>query len=144
MPHCYLIALCTGSSLDQQSNNISLFSLVEQINVPPGAPPPPNNLIPLEVHAYFSLTGAEIGSEIEMRFALSGDTGLEAFSEPSKHRITTGRYRTRTVGLPYPAALGHYFLRVDFRMAGTEEWHRDPLRYPISFLESRPQNQVTH
>ena len=32
MPSCYLLAVCGGSSLDQHSNNVTLFNLVEQIN----------------------------------------------------------------------------------------------------------------
>ena len=55
MPRCYLLTLCSGSALDQQSNNVTLFNLVEQLNVPPGVPPPPGGVIPLEIHAYFTV-----------------------------------------------------------------------------------------
>ena len=50
MPTCYLLSACVGSSIDQETNNITLFNLVEQINVPPNSPPPPNGVIPLEAH----------------------------------------------------------------------------------------------
>ena len=98
MPQCYLLGISAGSSLDQQSNNVSLFNLVEQVNVPPGAPPPPNNLLPLELHAYFRLAPDELGSTLEMRFALVADTGLETLSEVVRHTCATPRYRTRTLG----------------------------------------------
>ena len=89
MPQCYLLGISAGSSLDQQSNNVSLFNLVEQVNVPPGAPPPPNNLLPLELHAYFRLAPDELGSTLEMRFALVADTGLETLSEVVRHTCAT-------------------------------------------------------
>src|SRR5690606_21277243 len=133
MPQCYLLGISAGSSLDQQSNNVSLFNLVEQVNVPPGAPPPPNNLLPLELHAYFRLSPEEIGKTIEMRFALVATSGLETLSEIVRHSCVTPRYRTRTLGLPFPPVVGHYELRVDFRSAPQAPWTRDPLAWPISF-----------
>ncbi len=144
MPQCYLLGISAGSSLDQQSNNVSLFNLVEQVNVPPGAPPPPNNLLPLELHAYFRLAPEELGTPLEMRFALVADTGLETLSEVVRHTCATPRYRTRTLGLPFPPVLGQYELRVDFRVAGSEHWTRDILAWPISFVEVESRPRVTH
>lgn len=144
MPQCYLLGISAGSSLDQQSNNVSLFNLVEQVNVPPGAPPPPNNLLPLELHAYFRLSPEEIGKTIEMRFALVATSGLETLSEIVRHSCVTPRYRTRTLGLPFPPVVGHYELRVDFRSAPQAPWTRDPLAWPISFVELENKPRVTH
>ena len=76
MPSCYLLAVCSGSSLDQQSNNVTLFNLVEQLNLRPGAEPP-RGLIPLEIHAYFELAPEEVGFEFEIRFCMVAETGLE-------------------------------------------------------------------
>lgn len=144
MPQCYMLGIAAGSSLDQQSNNVSLFNLVEQVNVPQGAPPPPNNLLPLEVHAYFRLYPEELGKTIEMRFALVAQSGLETLSEVVHHSCVTPRFRTRTLGLPFPPVGGHYELRVDFRISGNSQWTRDPLSWPISFLEAEPKPRVTH
>lgn len=144
MPQCYLLGISAGSSLDQQSNNVSLFNLVEQVNVPPGAPPPPNNLLPLEIHAYFRLSPEDLGKVVEMRFALVAPSGLETMSEVVRHTCATPRFRTRTHGLPFPPVVGHYELRVDFRTAGHEHWVRDPLAWPISFVEVETKPRVTH
>jgi hypothetical protein len=144
MPQCYLLALTVGSSLDQQSNNISLFSMVEQINVPPGAPPPPGGKIPLEVHAYFRLLPGELGKNLEFKFVLEAKTGLETSGDVVTHRVTAPRFRTRTLGLPVPPVLGHYELRVDSRISGQSEWYRDPLSWPIAFVEVDTKPQVTH
>lgn len=144
MPNCYLLAVCAGASLDRHSNNVSLFNLVEQVNVRPGAPPPPHGLLPLEVHAYFNLEPADMHFEFEMRFAVVASNGLETFSEPVRHRVSTPRYRTRTIGLPLPPVLGSYSVRVDWRMVGSESWHREPQQWPLNIVEATVKPVVTH
>lgn len=144
MAQCYLLAAAVGSSVDQQSNNISLFTMVEQINVPPGAPPPPEGKIPLEIHAYFRFSPAEMGQTIEVRFVLHASTGLETSGDVVSHRIASPRLRTRSLGLPVPPVFGHYDLAVDHRLAGTTEWTRDPLTWPLAFLEAVTAPRVTH
>lgn len=118
MAHCYLLCVTTGSAIDRQSNNVSLFSLVEQINLPPNAPPPPRGLLPVEIHAYFQLSDAQVNRDFELRFALRAETGLETLSDVFRHRITAPRFRVRTLGLPYPPVMGQYSLRVDVRVLG--------------------------
>jgi hypothetical protein len=144
MPRAYLLAITVGSSLDQPTNNVTLFQLVEQVNVAAGAEPPPNGYLPLELHCYFHSTPEDLGRSVDMRFALVSPMGLETLTEPVTHRLATGRFRTRTVGLPYPPALGHYELCVDFRRSGAENFERDALRYPISFVELSQKPTVTH
>ncbi len=123
---------------------MSLFQLVEQVNVPPHAPAPPQGQLPLEIHAYFHVAAEEIGQSLEMRFSLVSPNGLETFSDGVTHRVATARYRTRTMGLPFPPLLGHYDLRVDFRMAQSSTWMRDPLSWPIAFCEVQTSPQITH
>jgi hypothetical protein len=144
MAQCYLLAAAVGSSVDQQSNNMSLFSLVEQINVPPGFPPPPDTKIPLEVHAYFRFQPHELGQNIELRFVLRASTGLETSGETITHRIASPRIRMRAMGLPVPPVLGHYDLAVDFRIGDAPEWTRDPLTWPVAILETPTTPRVTH
>lgn len=144
MPNCYLLAITSGSSLDQGSNNISLFSMVEQVNVRPGQSPPPGHRMPLEIHAYFRLAPEEMGHSISLRFALVSQSGLETFTDPVTHRIATARFRTRTAGLPFPPGLGQYDLRVEFRRGEEDSWQRDSLFWPITFMESTPSPPTTH
>jgi hypothetical protein len=144
MPRCYLLALSVGSSLDQSTNNVSLFNLVEQINVPPGLTPPPDARVPLEVHAYFTLDGSELGQELEVRFVLVGLGGLETFAEPLRHRVATPRFRARMLGLPVPPGFGHYALQVEVRVGERGSWSRDPLSYPFSFVQLERTPPVTH
>lgn len=145
MAHCYLLCISSGSAIDRQSNNVSLFNLVEQINVPARHNPPPRTLIPVEVHAYFMLGSAALDREFELRFVLCAETGLETSSEVFRHRITAARFRVRTLGLPYPPVVGQYSLQVDIRMLGDESrWQRQPASWPIALHEIEPRPKVTH
>jgi hypothetical protein len=144
VPSCYLLTVCGGSSLDQHSNNVTLFNLVEQINFPPGATPPRNRALPLEVHAYFTLLPHELAQPFEVRFAMVASSGLETLSDVFSHKSHTPRYRTRTLGLPFPPVTDQYQLRVDWRQAGTDGWRREPAHWPINFVEAAPTPTVKH
>lgn len=144
MPNCYFLTVCAGSSVDQRSNNVTLFSLVEHIQVPPGAPPPPRGIIPLEVHAYFDVLPDELGRAFELRFVMVAPSGLETSSEPVQHKPVTPRYRTRTVGLPFPPVVGHYLLRADVRLVGTSSYQRQPPSWPVTIAEAEVRPKLTH
>jgi hypothetical protein len=145
LAHCYLLCVSSGSAIDRQSNNVSLFSLVEQINIPRQMAPPPRGLIPVEVHAYFQLGKDQLNKDFEMRFALCAETGLETLSEVFRHRVTASRFRVRTLGLPYPPVVGHYSLQVDFRMVGEDRgWQRQAAAWPIALHEIEQRPKVTH
>jgi hypothetical protein len=138
-----LLALVSGSSLDQQSNNVTLFNLVEQLNVPPGAPLPTGTL-PVEVHAYFALGGEEVGQSFDVRIALVADSGLETYTDTFTHRPITARYRTRTLGLPAPPVLGTFRIHVDVRANNQGEFVRDPLSWPLTVVEAAAKPPVVH
>jgi hypothetical protein len=145
LAHCYLLCVSSGSAIDRQSNNVSLFSLVEQINVPARSVPPLRSLIPVEVHAYFQLASTQLNREFEMRFALCAETGLETLSEVFRHRATASRFRVRTLGLPYPPVIGQYSLQVDFRLVGEDgRWQRQSAAWPIALHEIDARPKVTH
>ena len=133
MAHCYLLCISSGSAIDRQSNNVSLFSLVEQINVPPRLNPPPRTLIPVEVHAYFQLGMAALNREFELRFVLCADTGLETLSEVFRHRVNSPRFRVRTLGCRIPRWSASTICRSIFgwstRYFGNASPRRGPSRY---------------
>lgn len=144
MPRCYFLAVCAGSSVDQHSNNVTLFNLVEHISVPPGAPPPPKGVIPLEIHAYFHLTPDEVSQPFEMRFVMVAASGLETPSDVFTHRPVAHRYRCRTMGLPFPPVVGQYELCVDIRNTGVKSFRRERLSWPITIAEAERRPKVTH
>lgn len=144
MPKCYFLTLCGGSSLDQHSNNVTLFNVVEQVNLQPNVDPPPGAFLPLEVHAYFILGPGEISQPFELRFALVAPTGLELLTDSTQHRSSTPRYRTRSLGLPAPAIPGNYQLCVDIRQPGTEGFTRESLNWPLVVARLEPRPSVVH
>jgi len=145
MPKCYFLALCGGSSLDQHSNNVTLFNVVEQVNLPSGGePPPPGAFLPLEVHAYFLLGPGELQQGFDVRFALVAPTGLELLTDTIQHRSSTPRYRTRSLGLPAPIVPGNYRLCVDVKQAGAEGFQRDALNWPLTVARAEPRPSVVH
>lgn len=143
VPRCYFLTVCVGSSVDQHTNNVSLFNVIEQITIPSDAPPPPSGIIPVEVHAYWR---AEQGEEppFEVRFVMVADTGLETPSPVQRHVRLVGRLRTRTLGLPFPPVMGRYSLCVDWRHEGDESWQRDGLTWPVTLQEGERKPRVTH
>ena len=142
MPRCYLLTVCVGSSLDQQSNNVSLFTLVEQISVRRDAQPA-SGLIPLEVHAYFEVGSVELPLAFEVRFLLVGPNGLETYSDSIRLQASSPKIRTKTMGLPPPPVAGQHNLRVEWRQEGGA-WHREPVGWPIVLVELDATPPVTH
>lgn len=145
MPNCYFLTVCSASAIDHQSNNASLFNLVEHINVPAGLTNPPGGVVPLELHAYWHLSGDETGEDFWVRFVMLAASGLETPGQDFKHRAVTTRFRTRTLGLPYPPVIGQYSLRVDWRSNPEADWRREPLAWPVTIQTAeRKRPQVTH
>lgn len=144
MPRCYLLTLASSSSLDQQSNNVSLFNVVEQLNIPRGVEPPPGALVPVEIHAYFQLEPSELNQRFEMRFVLVASSGLETSTDAYPHKSATLRYRTRTMGMPVPPIADSYQVCIDSRPVGSEHWQRDAMSWPliVALAEQRP--AITH
>lgn len=143
---CYLLVVASGSSVDRQSNNVSLFGLIEQVNVRPGQDGPPRGVLPVEIHAYLQLAPEDRNRDFEMRLVLAADTGLETFGEAFRNRASTSRFRVRSVGLPYPPVLGDYTVRIDFRLVDPDElpWERQAAAWPLSFREVEARPAVTH
>lgn len=144
MPKCYFLTLCAGSSLDQHSNNVTLFNLVEQVNLQPNVDPPPGAFLPLEVHAYFVMGPGDLSQTFDVRFALVAPTGLELLTDATAHKSSTPRYRTRSLGLPAPIIPGNYQLCVDIRQPGTDSFSRENLNWPLVVARLEPRPAVVH
>lgn len=144
MPKCYFLTLCAGSSLDQHSNNVTLFNLVEQVNLQPNVDPPPGAFLPLEVHAYFVMGPGDLSQTFDVRFALVAPTGLELLTDATAHKSSTPRYRTRSLGLPAPIIPGNYQLFVDIHQPGTDSFSRESLSWPLVVARLEPRPAVVH
>ncbi len=136
--------MCASSSVDQHTNNVSLFNVIEQISFRPGVAPPASGVIPVEMHAYWQCEESS-DAEFEVRFVMVAvSTGLESSSPIQKYRALGGRVRSRTLGLPLPPVLGSYQLRVDWRARQDEAWRREALSWPIGLQLSERRPRVTH
>lgn len=147
MSFCYLLVVTSGSSVDRQSNNVSLFGLVEQVNVRAGSPRPPGGILPVEVHAYFQLSEDKRDEQFELRLVLASDSGLETIGEPFKNRGGAARFRVRSIGLPYPPVPGNYTVRIEFRTVDALQeraWERQTAAWPLTFREMEARPAVTH
>ena len=144
MPRCYFLTLCGGSSLDQHSNNVTLFNIVEQVNLQPNVEPPPGAFLPLEVHAYFLLGPGEQQQPFEVRFALVAQSGLELLTDATTHKSSTPRYRTRSLGIPAPVVPGQYQLCVDIKQPGSDGFTRDSQQWPLVVARLEPRPAVVH
>jgi len=144
MPKCYFLTLCGGSSLDQQSNNVTLFNVVEQVNLQPGAEPPPGAYLPLEVHAYFLIAPVELSQLSTGRLSRMGHARTRAASDATSHKSPTPRFRTRSIGLPAPVVPGNYQLCVDIRQPGTDAFTREALFWPLVVARLQPRPTVVH
>ena len=125
MPDCYLLAVCSGSALDQSSNNFSLFGLVEQLQVRE-AP----SVLPLEVHVYWEFEPAELNEEFEMRLVLIRDGRDLSTSAPIPFHSATPRFRIRLAGFEAREP-GSFHLKVDWQRPGSSNWNRMAISWPI-------------
>jgi hypothetical protein len=130
MPRAYLLAVSSGSSVDRDTANVSLFHLIEQVELPEL---PPNLRLQLELHAYWEVAPDELGAELECRFLLTRD-GRPAGepSPPIRFRPDAPRVHARAIGLPVPG-LGAHRLGIEWRRKGDEPWIREPAQWPITF-----------
>ena len=132
MPRFYFVGVCMDSSLDQASNNFSLFNLVEQVQVPklPIA-------LPAEVHIYAEFEEAERGRPHELRITLEDEQGTIVWQSQASTIISAAaRYRTVGQGL---RLLRPGLCRVvaEIRPAGdvNQPWARSPMAWPVQVVE---------
>jgi len=141
MLRCYLLALASGSSVDQLTNNFSVFNLVEQLNVAESAL---GTEVPIEVHIYWLVSQQARETEIEIRVVrVPLDGGNEDLGGPMNLKpASTDRVRFRAGNFRLPKAYGSYVLAVEWRKKGGDDWHRDPATWPLT-MATMPQQSET-
>jgi hypothetical protein len=134
MIRCYLLALCRASSLDAETSNFSLFSLVEAIQMVPFVP---RAIVPIEVHAYFEAENEDVGTECEMRGVWISETGVETVGEAiNALPITSPRPRTRAMSLRLPPSIGSYKFGIEWRQRGAAAWVREAACWPLTIHDA--------
>lgn len=91
MPRCYLLCLCERSVLDAVTNNFTLVSVVEELQLP--KPPPLQDFIelPLEMHVYWILSVEEMGRPFEFRLIAKAKDFPDMASQPMQVKETLSR-----------------------------------------------------
>jgi hypothetical protein len=130
VPRCYLYTIAERSALDSSSNNFTLFSLVEQVQV--------NQFpvtLPFEIHSYWKFAPDEINVDFQLRIILVSSTGDEVSSDPAPLRSSTPRFRVRATGI-HLRRPGSYELRIEWRESESEHWTRDNVFWPLQVSSS--------
>jgi len=139
--------LCSQSVIDKDTNNISLFSVLEQLNV---AGPPPSKespgLIPisLEVVSFWERIPNDQpsrGRSSLLIVAPSGETIQRQVSDVDLTVYQRSRVRGKLNGLPV-AATGRYEFRVQLRQDDSEEWE-DVAALPLHIQFETPSGSTT-
>jgi hypothetical protein len=126
----YLIALCSGSALDVNTKNFTLFNLIENLSLPAEAL---GQTLPFEFHFYCRIDPADRGAEFEMRVVRVDEKGATDPGEPLPVRTgDRGHFRLRVTAFRLPRAFGQHLLRVEWRKKGEERWTADPIEWPLS------------
>lgn len=130
MLRCYLLAIASGSSVDQVSNNLSLFNLVEQVKVSDELL---GQVLPFEAHIYWFVSeqGHEKDFEVRVvRVPVGGGEDDPGTIMPFRS-ASTNRVRFRSGGFRLPNSYGQYVLAVEWRVKGEEFWNRESATWPL-------------
>jgi hypothetical protein len=138
--------LCTRSSIDRQTNNISLFEVIEELRVEglggqPGVVP-----CPLELVSLWTRSDPNVPTRGEARITLhtpGGQTPISQTQPVDLQEYRRLRSRARVPGLPVDQA-GVYMFVVECRELGQEQWLR-VARIPleVQVMVTPPQERPT-
>ncbi len=137
MPRLVLFAACEKALIDQQTNVISLMSLLQVINVqiPPGTVVPSNAAIPMQwaTVSIFQPTPDDKDKTYEHRTTLVNNTGVTQLESPiSPFELKSEFHRVigQINGMPIGSA-GPHQLKCLIREKGAADW-TEVGNYPIA------------
>lgn len=134
---CYFIAMCMSSSIDRDSNSISLFNVVEEIAISQFEP---RAVVQISAHIYFEAAPEDRGKLFETQSVWISETGTETVGEGTNTlpvAANARRIRTRSMFLRLPPELGAHSLTIAWREVGTLTWERTPLFWPLIVREGQ-------
>jgi hypothetical protein len=147
MPSCHFLCVAESAALDVYSNQWSLFHLLDALEIagpsPPSAEKP--QLLPVEVHAHWSIPPQELGEGFEWRLVTTTESGELVHKGMNALKAQSRFVRVRTFGLPIHAS-GLIRLQVESRMKGQGDWVRSPAAWPLLVnltMKGTPEQAVT-
>ncbi len=131
--------LCGKSSIDRETNNISLFEVVEQLQVGGWAGEPADVPIPLELVTLWSRVQPDKPSRGEARIILETPGGHRGISQSHavdlrKYHRVRNRARIPTIRIE---GSGVYSFVVELRQQDKEEW-LEVAKIPVEVQVERP------
>lgn len=138
MPRAYLITVCDGSSLDRETNNWSLFNIIEEVHIDKEEMDAAEHklIAPAEVHVQLAGEAAELERNYEVRVVVKGKRG-GAKSNSVPFRMKTRRHRLRLLGLPLPET-GELLVGAEIRTVPEGEWEELGLWWPVQVDHAVP------
>lgn len=126
MPRCYLFAIAHLSSVDRETDNFSLYQIIERIGVE-SLPA----LLPLQAHVFFAFEPDEYDRDYELRFVFAAPSAPEIEGMVARFRSPSGpRFRVRTPAFPLPGP-GVFAIYPEWREVGAEVWTRAVTGWPL-------------
>lgn len=135
--HIWSVA-CSHSSIDTETNNVSLLNVVEQIN-PVGLAADAKGILPMQIEIVSLWMRDGVPGRGFARMVIEApDSVLEPTDEMmidlSPEATTRFRSRLRLAGVPFEG-YGIYWFRVEYREGPGEEWV-EVARLPIEMKAS--------
>lgn len=116
--------LCTRSSVDSESNNISLFDLLEQLTISEPQQGPGIAVFPHEVVSLWTRDNLGEGGVAETRFVIVAPDATRTEGPALSIDLTAfhrSRMRSRAPGLPIQGA-GLYWIATELRQGENPQW----------------------
>ena len=137
MLRCYFVGLCVGSVIDAESNNMTLFGMVEGFQVLP--PFDPDSVTAFQCHAYLEIDQPvpvapveELKFDVRFVWCDPANVSSPAIENLVVVPMTKSRMRVRGVGTKLPPTPGYYRLCVEWRKHETvSDWIRAPQGWPV-------------
>lgn len=129
--NCFLMVVAYDSSIDVATNNLSMFSAVEEIALT--ALP---MTVPFHFVTAFEAAPNEIGERFELRFVIA-DGARRMEGRVQEFTMQKPRMRIRGIGFDITAA-GSFDVRVEWRRANTNEWQSSPTGWPLKIQLGPP------
>lgn len=149
MPKLLLFAACQKAIVEQQTNVLSLLSLIQHINVqvPVGATVPENAAIPMDWVAVsiWEQEHQDRGKTFEQRCLLvTGDNRVRLETLPAVFEFKDQQHRVlnQIAGLPIGTA-GRHSLKCQIREQGQADWI-DSGTYPITIHWQTQNTSLVH
>jgi hypothetical protein len=131
-----LFAPCEKLLLDQQTNSVTLISLIQELHykVPPGTPIPANFGLPLSwsVLSLWREEPSDSGIQFEQKFILENAAGVPLIENVAQWQFVAANHRivASVMGLPVSRRLN---LHLFYRIAGALDWIQ-VATYPIEMV----------